>query len=364
MKQIKFNILKRLCIRVAFLLAMGLSPGLHAQSLKSVMTLDFINVEKKENFAYLEGSLTDAVREKLKENFAFKEITPEVYQPVAHENFIYRKDFYTETAATNLGLLAKGDIVIAGGFRIVETKGHAEIRISVLLIDTSKKKIIAEFTEKGPADATIFETVDKIATRITKEAAAVLPSKEDFKKKGLSTSESKPIFSDFSFSVRAGGTMYFSGLSNFFKPEQPAINLNFSVFLPVIWSRLALQADATLLRHSLKDGSDAVVQQLQLTGTTSNYIVLGYLGASLPASQRFSILPKLGAGYVMQTTQVSGTASATFNNGFLAFAVGGDLLFSINKNLDANVGLVTLGELERSVFTYVLQGLLGVRLRF
>ena len=161
--------------KIAFMCIFVSLETLQAQSLKSVMTLDFINIEKKENFAYLEATLTDAVREKLKQDFAFKDITSDIYQPVADQNYIYRKDFYTETAATNLGLLAKGDIVIAGGFRIVETKRNTEIRISVLLIDTAQKKNIAEFTEKAPADATIFETVEKIATRITKEAAAVLP---------------------------------------------------------------------------------------------------------------------------------------------------------------------------------------------
>lgn len=340
-----------------------LATSLHAQALKSVMTLDFINIEKKENFAYLEASLTDAVREKLKQNFAFKDITSDIYQPVADQNYIYRKDFYTETAATNLGLLAKGDIVIAGGFRIVETKKNTEIRISVLLIDTAKKKNIAEFTEKAPADASIFETVEKIATRITKEAAAVLPSKDDFQRKGYSTSGSNPWFGDFSLTLRAGGTLYFKGLAQYFKPEQPAINVNMQIFLPAIWQRLFVQGDFTLLRHSLKDGNDTVVQSLQLSGVTTNYMLLGYLGASFPLSKRFSVLPKIGAGYIMQTTQVTGSSAGNFNNGFIAFGGGADLLFSINKNLDASLGLVSLGELERSALTYVFQGLLGIRLR-
>lgn len=339
------------------------SVQLHAQSLKSVMTLDFINIEKKENFAYLEGSLTDAVREKLKANFAFKDITADQYQPIADQNYIYRKDFYTETAATNLGLLAHGDVVIAGGFRIVETKKNTEIRISVLLIDSAKKKTIAEFIEKGPADASIFETVEKIATRITKEAAAVLPSKEDFQRKGLSTSEGRAWFGDFSLSLRAGGTLYFKGLTQYFRPEQPAINLNLQIFMPIIWHRFFVQGDFTILRHSLKEGNDAVVQALQLSGATTNYLLMGYLGVSVPLSKRLTLLSKLGAGYVMQTTQVTGSSSGNFNNGFIAFGGGGDFLFSINKNLDASLGLVGLGELERSAVTYVFQGLLGIRLR-
>lgn len=344
-------------------MGMLIPASLNAQTLKSVMTLDFINIEKKENFQYLEASLTDAVREKLKQNFAFKDITPDIYQPVADQNYIYRKDFYTETAATNLGLLAKGDIVIAGGFRIVETRKNTEIRISVLLIDTAKKKNIAEFTEKAPADASIFETVEKIATRITKEAATVLPSKEDFQRKGYSTSESRPWFGEFAVGLRAGGTIYYEGLARYFKPEQPAINMNLTLFLPIIWHRFFVQGDLTIMRHYLKEGNDAIVQTLQLSGTTSNYILINYFGVLISAGKYFAILPKIGAGYVMQTTQVTGSAQGNFNNGFIAFGAGADLLFSINKNLDLSLGLLSLGELEQYTLTYVFQGMLGIRLR-
>ncbi len=349
---------RTLCALLVFI-----SGSIHAQSLKSVMTLDFINIEKKENFQYLEGSLTDAVREKLKANFAFKDITSDAYQPVADQNYIYRKDFHTETAATNLGLLAKGDIVIAGGFRIVETKKNTEIRISVLIIDTAEKKNIAEFAEKAPADATIFETVEKIATRITKEAAAVLPSKENFQRKGYSTTGSNPWFGDFSLTLRAGGTFYYKGLAQYFRPEQPAINLGLQVGLPIILQRLFIQGDFTLLRHTLKEGSETVAQSLQLSGVTTNYMVMGYVGAGFQLSKHFSILPKLGAGYVMQTTQITGSSNSNFNNGFIAFGGGADLLYSINKNLDANIGFLSLGELERSALTFVFQGLMGIRLK-
>lgn len=103
------------------------------------------------------------------------------------------------------------------------------------------------------------------------------------------------------------------------------------------WHRFFIQTDFTLLRHTLKDGNDTVVQSLQLSGTTTNYLLLGYAGVSFPLSAKFTVLPKVGAG--------------------------GDLLFSINRNLDASLGLATLGELERSVMTFVFQGTLGIRLR-
>lgn len=67
--------------------------------------------------------------------------------------------------------------------------------------------------------------------------------------------------------------------------------------------------------------------------------------------------------YLMQTTQVTGSSSVTFNNGFVAAGAGADALFLINENLDASLGLVSLGELERSAITFVFQGMMGIRLR-
>ncbi|MCS6972553.1 MAG: hypothetical protein NZL89_05965, partial [Leptospiraceae bacterium] len=49
----------------------------------------------------------------------------------------------------------------------------------VRILDLSKKKQIADFELRNPVDATIFDVVDQIANRIVKEAAAVLPSKDD-----------------------------------------------------------------------------------------------------------------------------------------------------------------------------------------
>ena len=141
------------------------------------------------------------------------------------------------------------------------------------------------------------------------------------------------------------------------------ISLNVEVFLPVIWDKLFLQADITFLRHSLIPGNDTAAQNLQINGMTSNYIFLGYLGVAFPLAQRLSVHPKLGAGYTLQSTQISGNIDMTFSNGFFIFGPGADLLFSINKNLDANLGVISLAEIEGKVMTLVLQGQLGIRLK-
>jgi hypothetical protein len=153
---------------------------MEAAQLKKVLVLDFKNILKKAEFDYLEGSITDAVRGKLKEKFAFQEIERDRWLESAKEAFVIEEDLYTYSAAMNVGVAAKQDVVIFGGYVVENKKGGAqELRARVRILDLGKKKQIADFEIKNPVDATIFDAVEKIADRIVKEAAAVLPSKDD-----------------------------------------------------------------------------------------------------------------------------------------------------------------------------------------
>jgi hypothetical protein len=160
-------------------MAFGFMPA-HAAALKKVLVLDFKNILKKAEFNYLEGSITDAVRSKLKQKFAFQEIDRTNWLAKAEENFIIEEDLYTYSAAMNLGIAAKQDVVIYGGY-VVENKknGEQELRARVRILDLGNKREISDFEIKNPIDASIFDAVEKIADRIVKEAAAVLPNKDD-----------------------------------------------------------------------------------------------------------------------------------------------------------------------------------------
>ena len=161
--------------------------SLRAENLKKVMILDFINIDKDENFQYLEASITDAVQKKLKELFEFQEAAKHKWERTADENYIFKDDYYTKTAAMNLGLLHTQDIVIAGGFKIQKSSKNANEAVivsSILLLDISRKKVLSSFETKGPADNRIWDSVNEIAQRISKEAAELLPTKEEWRKKG------------------------------------------------------------------------------------------------------------------------------------------------------------------------------------
>lgn len=155
-----------------------------ARSEKRVMLLDFKNVLKKSDYDYLEASLTDAVRNRLKEKFVYREIEKSEWQSVAKQNYVIEEDLYTFTAAMNLGINAQPDVAIFGGFFIESKRGSSqqEIRTRVRILDLNERKEIADFEMKSVVDASIFETVEKIADRIAKEAAAVLPGKEAWAK--------------------------------------------------------------------------------------------------------------------------------------------------------------------------------------
>ncbi|AFM13022.1 hypothetical protein [Turneriella parva] len=148
------------------------------------MLLDFKNVLKKTDYDYLEASLTDAVRNRLKEKFVYREIEKSEWQAVAKQNFVMEEDLYTFTAAMNLGINAQPDVAIFGGFFIESKRGSSqqEIRTRVRILDLNERKEIADFEMKSVVDASIFETVEKIADRIANEAAAVLPGKEAWAK--------------------------------------------------------------------------------------------------------------------------------------------------------------------------------------
>ena len=161
------------------------SSSLFARSEKRVMLLDFKNVLKKSDYDYLEASLTDAVRNRLKEKFVYREIEKSEWQSVAKQNYVIEEDLYTFTAAMNLGINAQPDVAIFGGFFIESKRGSSqqEIRTRVRILDLNERKEIADFEMKSVVDASIFETVEKIADRIAKEAAAVLPGKEAWGKR-------------------------------------------------------------------------------------------------------------------------------------------------------------------------------------
>lgn len=164
----------------SFILVAGV--GIEAASLKKVILLDFKNVLKKRQFNYLEPSITNAIREKLKKRFAYHELAKEQWQEAARGNFISEDDLYTYSAAMNLGLLLRQDIVIFGGYVIEDKRQSAfpEIKTRVRILDLAKRKEITDFETQNNIDSTFFAAINAIADRIVTEATPILPNISDW----------------------------------------------------------------------------------------------------------------------------------------------------------------------------------------
>lgn len=188
------------CVTAFFwLLLFSGGVGIEAASLKRVILLDFKNVLKKRQFNYLEPSITNAIREKLRKRFAFKELEKEQWQEAARDNFISEDDLYTYSAAMNLGLLLRQDIVVFGGY-VIEDKKQSEfpeIKTRVRILDLAKRKEITDFETKNKVDSTLFTAINAIADRIVTEAAPILPNASEWSRGTIT--EDIPSFNQLSF---------------------------------------------------------------------------------------------------------------------------------------------------------------------
>lgn len=353
-----------ICITVLFFLSVNTAS---AAGLKKVLILDFNNIENNPNHEYLASSITDAVKKMLKDKFAFKETDRKKWEDVAKENYIYAGDFYTKTAAINLGLLALQDIVISGSYRVVTPKGKKDLVIetSVRILDISKKEVISEFEIDGPADNRIWDSVGKIAERISTEAESILPNKEEWKRTGMEEEKERlPFLTNVNLGIRLGGYLYHGGWSEYFKPQQPVIGLVLRGSTPFIWKRLAFEIDLYYLNHILKEGDKTRAQTLDLQGSTANYFFGLFVMAGIPFVRELALFPKIGGGYVFQVTTVTGEASDNFTNNFPFACAGFDLVYPLNKFVDITLTVQEFAEFEKKIVTYASNANLGVNLKF
>lgn len=160
----------------AFLWISMYSSTLFAVSQKRVLVMTFKNMSRDSNYNYLEPSITDAVIEKLKENFVFENFEEKEWKLLAKNNFFFEDSFHTPTIGMQLGLLGTQDIVIGGGFTIDNQK----IITKVHILGMAEKKIIKQFDITGFADNRIWDSIAEIASTIAEAAKDVLPNEDEW----------------------------------------------------------------------------------------------------------------------------------------------------------------------------------------
>lgn len=203
--------------------SLAASTAANAQASR-VAIIDIKNLSGSTNYDYLESSITDAIKERLKEKFAFSAMSRERWISLAHESFfLFEKDYATKSFALGIGLMGRQDLVVGGSFTIEKQK----IITTVHLISAKEKKVIKEFTVSGHADARIFDSVNTIADRVAEEARSVLPNKEEWQKANAFAELRDDEITRFSQISGFGGIMalkvpaYFAGTLDKTTPLSP-----------------------------------------------------------------------------------------------------------------------------------------------
>lgn len=338
-------------------------------ALQKVTILPIINIDKDANFAYLEATITDSLKERLREKFAFDELPERKWSMVAADNFILRDDFYTRSAAMNLGILTQQDIVIGGGFRPVnkkqgEAKNKTFIHTTVFLLDAKNKKTITLFEIDIPADSELFTAVGKVADKMESEARKIIPTKEEVTRKGVSVS-SAPFFADGSLGLAIGGGIYAAGYAQYFTPQLPVLSALGRVHTPKLSENLVLFLGFTFINHTLKEGNASAIQTLGASVVTSNYLFSAGLGYQIKISLPFYLEPFVGFGYVLQSSVVTGSGlQSNVSNGFLLARAGVSGIYRVNSFIDAALAAESFAYIENGVTTFVPILSLGVHYKF
>jgi len=312
-----------------------------AARLKRVLILDFKNVEEKANYQYLESSITDAVSASLKEKFAFEESPRQLWETLGKDNLIYQEDFHTQTAAIHLGLLARQDIVIAGRFTIREKASGVEIHTHVRIIDVNSQKLIAKFIEVGPADGRIFDSVGRIATRITIEAAAVLPSKGEWTEHALAETDTTPRDNLIAVSLGVGLISLPKGIDAPLGPESAFVvsDITNAFRLGLRYERARFyKLFPLLISTTLHVGSRTFENSLSASPATGSILGVNISAGSgyiFDLFSRITVMPYLMAGYLAGAITMSAPndADRRLNVSGTVIVGGGTLAYNFKPRI-------------------------------
>ncbi|MFO1471057.1 MAG: hypothetical protein U1F27_08485 [Turneriella sp.] len=280
---------------------------LSANRLKKVLILDVVNIDKNTNYDYLVGSITDALTEKLKTNFAFKETPKADWQSAAQKNDLFFEDeSYTKTFAMTLGIRMRQDIAISGGFKVVVIKGQQQMRATLFIIDVPNKKIIGTVEKNMPLTGDMFSKVDELANQLAKSAESVLPGKDFYEK-------NKDDFDVSTSSLRLVSEAYFMTLLGPKQLDETSLYITQSRiplsyggglrFQSSVWRKLDWYVQGVCFYANTaltSQQSGTSVPQTMLGGNAT-----GGLGYTLDLNKRFHMTPWLGGGYFVGQTTIS-----------------------------------------------------------
>ncbi|MDH5719695.1 MAG: hypothetical protein OEZ13_03645 [Spirochaetia bacterium] len=354
-----------------WLMAMGLIfsliTPLTADEMPKLIILPFKNIDRDPNYEYLEASITEAIRDNLKEKFAFSETSQRDWKAVMKKAMLYEKDAYTSSFGMNLGLFAKQDVIINGGYYVktVSTE-ESKIKTVVRIISITEKEIISEIDIEIPIDNSLFGKITTIADRAAVEASKVLPNKEDWEKNKSKKSSGIKIFSNASLGFAGGVNMFAGGWADQFKTNLPAFSLLLKVNTPIISDIFFIETHMVYFTHGINTETETpnYFTANNLTLLTSNYVVNVNLGIDWAINDYFLFSPKLNAGMVFQNSQVSGEISQSVSNSFFCAGAGFDMSYILSDAIKIVLNPSFIAQIESPIITYMPVATLGVNISF
>jgi len=329
--------------RLPFLLITTLISGsIFAQQAKKVLVINFKNTSGNIAFKYLEPTITDAIRKQLKKDYAFQTTDEKVWQKVASENFIFKPDWHTDTAAISLGLLTNQDIVLSGYLLNNGSGNGSTVNVIINIYDIQKKKKIQSLKIGIQLSGKMFDTIDKLAKTVAKAAVKVLPNKAEWKRKGLQ-SYMTPLLQQVSFSLGGG---FFShsqtGLSELnessrVSPDDFNLKLNlylqyryFGIFKPEIFA-------LGLIGYDFAFGTFDSEVNIPVNAISSSFKFSFGLGYRYSVNIRMKISAFAGMGFVL------GSTSFNFEESNVSAINTSTFFLEENKSLTFTAPLTFLG---------------------
>jgi len=330
--------------------------SLFAETIKKVLIIDVINIDKEPNFDYLVGSITDALKDNLKQNLVFTETPKDEWQKAAVANdLVFTDESHTRTYSLDLGRAMRQDITISGGFKVRTRRGIQLLEVVIFLLDVKSRKVIDTVTMETPTSGEMFTKINKLADQLTIAAAKVLPGKDDYAKnksdfgggdRSLTiTTRTKPL--------TIFGLRKFDETDQLLRPSQYNLSIEAGARYEInnFWRRYGIWGNGSVFFSPM--ALDSAQRSQTISNLTFGLIALGGGSMVFDLSRKLHIVPRFGAGYMMgyailnlsdygkQAFDSSGNLSSKVNAIFFGPLVyaSGDVQYDINARLFIEGGL-------------------------
>lgn len=290
-----------------------------AEPLKKVLILDVINLDKEANFDYLVGSITEALKENLKQNFVYLETAKEEWQraALAHD-LVFTEESHTRTYSLDLGIAMKQDIAISGGFKVRTKKGTQVLEVIIFLLDVKKRELIDTVTMQTPTSGEMFTKINKLADQLSLAAAKVLPGKEDYAK-------NKSAFGggDHSFTITTRtkpltvfGMEKFDESDQLLRPSQYALSIEAGARYEInnFWRTYGIWGQAAAFFSPVP--LESTQRSETIRNLTAGLIAVAGASRVFDLSRKWHFVPRLGLGYMAAYARldVSGYGKQVFDS--------------------------------------------------